>query len=159
MSALKKFSQWLRNHLSLNEAYTFYGTEPEFMETLRRKEISASKVGAHKYVFSPHISWGTVTGIINSGINVFLEYKSIDEGTLRVRLYTNIRPEIYFLVGVFSFIFFGFIMSGQDIMGILIVIMLFPACILWFNFIYKIQEESLMEKVRKKLRLKEYDGD
>jgi hypothetical protein len=158
MNALKKFLRWLRNHLSLNETYVFYGGEPQFMDALQRKEVSASKAGKNKYVFSPLISWGTATGIINSGINVFLRYGIIDDETLRVKLYTNIRPEIWAMVGVFSFIFFSAIVSGQHVTSILLVIILFPACVLWFNLIYKLQEKSLMKKVRKKLGLEEYEG-
>jgi hypothetical protein len=154
MDALKKIINWLRNHLTISETYTYYGHESDLVKTLYHKDLSGKPVGKKRFIFSPFISWGTMTGSFRSGIKVFLEYESITETEQKIRLYTNIRPEIWFITGVLSFILIAFIISGQDYKGILMVIVSFPVCVLWFNFIYKIQEESMITKVRKKLKLK-----
>ncbi len=108
-----------------------------------------------EYAIYANISLGTLmyTGG-SSSIKIHLTIEeSISEEQI-VRVYTYLRPENYFLGFAFFLSFIAILLSNQTFLPTLITIGIFALTSLWFNFIYKIQEEVLLEKVIKQLKLK-----
>ncbi len=109
-----------------------------------------------EYKVYARTSWGTLRfmGAVGFSISVHVKIEdSISEEQI-IRVYTNLRPENYFLGFAFILSFIAILLSYQSFLQPLIIIGTFVLTSLWFNFIYKIQEEVLLEKVIKQLKLR-----
>jgi hypothetical protein len=108
-----------------------------------------------EYTIYANISFGTLMftgGGFSIKIHLTIE-ESIPKEQI-IRVYTYLRPENYFFGFAFILSFIVAIMSNQSLLPPLITIGIFVLTILWFNFIYKVQEEILVEKIIKQLKLR-----
>jgi hypothetical protein len=108
-----------------------------------------------EYTIYANISLGTLM-FMGGGFSIKI-HLTIEESISKeqiVRIFTYLRPENYFFVFAFVLTFIAILLSNQSILPPLITIGIFVLSSLWFNFIYKIQEENLLEKVTKQLKLR-----
>ena len=130
----KGTSTQLKKHLQKNiedEFYIDWLSEDEF------KFISTSSFGTLVFHNSP-------TSV--EGIKGFAKIHQLENDTLKIDLKTKIRIEIYFILFTFVFIFFCFYMSGEYFPKWLYSLL--PISILWFWFIYRVQEKRLFNKFK-----------
>ena len=71
-------------------------------------------------------------------------------------MFTKLRTENYFFGILFLIFTIITVSTGGSFLSILILTGIILILVVWFNFIYKVQEESLIDKTRKMLKLKEY---
>ena len=151
--------KWIRSKLTINETYFFKGTKDELLDALNQLSNSRKWVdgfnAAHDqgniYSMSPTVSWGTMG--MGASITVYIQYEDHDDTVQKVKIYTSIRPEIWLSVPLFVLISIYIFIQERNIWSILLVPPILIISIIWFNFIYKIQEEALIQKLRKKIKL------
>lgn len=108
------------------------------------------------YTIYAKTSWGTLgfIGGFGSSINVHVKIERRISEEHIVRVYTYLRPENYFFGFAFILSFIAILISGHSFLHSTISIGSIALTTIWFNFIYKIQEENLLEKVVKHLKLR-----
>jgi hypothetical protein len=155
----RKFLKWIRSKLTINETYFFRGTMDELLYALNQlsnsrkwvDEFNAAHDQGNVYSMSPTVSWGTMG--IGASITIYIQYERHDDTAQRVKIYTQVRPEMWLSVPLFALISIAIFIQESNIWTIILVPPILIISILWFNFIYKIQEEALIKKVRKKIKL------
>jgi hypothetical protein len=142
--------------LTIDKEFVFNGRLSDLQQILKNlKDINYETLSERELKFTPTISWGTLTmtGGVGFGINVraFL----VDQGSdqLRIKFKTRVRPEHYFLIVLFIFFFIAAFANDEPKWLIPYVFGLWIIGHSWFQFIYRIQENYLVDKVAKKLRL------
>lgn len=134
----------------------FYTGEDFDSDLLKSKDWSTKKFGSSQYQVFPHVGVGTLR-ISNAPIPIKLnvELTENEEGVKSISLSTRTRPEHYFI----------FILSTAFICKTLLTfkkeawIVIYPI-ILWFpvhaffQFVIRTQDEMLVNKIVRKLRLK-----
>ena len=142
--------------LTINKEFVFSGKIEDLRRILKdSKDINYEVLSKRELKFTPDVSWGTMkmSGGVNFGINVraFLADEGSDQ--LRIKFKTSVRPEHYFLIVLFLFFFAGAIFSDESKWMILYIFGLWIICHSWFQFIYRLQENFLLDKVVKRLSL------
>ena len=123
--------------------------------------FSIRKINDDRYKFLANFSLGTVIvkgspGFID-GISVYGKLFDGPNSATVIRLTTELRIElIVILIFWVGMIFFQ--LFGPDL-PLWINLILFPILILWFGFIYRIQEKSLLKKVEKKIKTLYNNGE
>ncbi len=145
----------------MNKSFRYKGS----LDDLKQKMGSSSqgkntdKILFHKnkseYTVYANISWGTLNfsggGGFSIKVHVTIEERFPEEQI--VKIYTCLRPENYFFGFAFILSFIAALMS-KSFLPTLIIVGTFALITLWFNFIYKVQEEILLEKITKQLKLR-----
>jgi hypothetical protein len=142
-------------YLLVDRQFKFDGLKNELVDSIAKvKGVSIMKVNDNKIKIYPWISIGTL--VLKSGqswidgINVKAELADNDKGLTRIRLLTTLRPEHYFIAGVFT-LFFLFLPLDKEVIYNLIESWLIAH--IWFQIICRIQEELLVRKLINRLRL------
>ena len=142
--------------LTINKEFIFIGKIDDLIATLKSStHIDYELLSEREIKFRPTISWGTMTGQIRlvEGINVRAYVAILDSDRLKIFLQTKVRPEHYFLIVMFIIFFIAIAFSDESKWALLYVIGLWIICHIWFQFIYRVQENYLVDKIVKKLRL------
>jgi hypothetical protein len=147
----------LINRLTINKTYYLVGEVSDFEIALNNtKGIRHQVDGVNEFCFSPTASWGTLSGpIFNSQITVRALVAELDDGRVKINFRTRVRIEHYFLIILFIIFFICFNHADESpwvnffLLGVWIIFHV------WFHFIYRYQENRLIEKLVEKLRLRE----
>ncbi|MBI3221385.1 MAG: hypothetical protein HYZ44_17875 [Bacteroidetes bacterium] len=147
--------------LTIDKDYVFAGQRKDLINILQDTQVVNFKLIDHAEIkLYPDISWGTMvfkgglTGLQVDGINVRAKTSTVGTDRLKINFRTRIRPEHYFIIGLFIFFFIGTIFSKEKPgWTFLFLFGLWIICHSWLQFIYRSQENNLIEKLVKKLRL------
>jgi hypothetical protein len=142
--------------LTINKEFVFLGKIDDLKTTLTSsKDIDYELLSEREIKFRPTISWGTMTGQIRlvEGIHVRAYVAVLDSDRLKIFLQTKVRPEHYFLVVMFIIFLIAISFSDESKWALLYVSGLWIICHVWFQFIYRLQENRLVGKIVKKLSL------
>ncbi len=163
MNLINRIYNWLKERLTLEEFYVFEGSEIEMETRLYRTDYRPDyhfniKPGKRKtHVITPLVSVGI--GMVNGGggkhITVCLEKVNVTENTVEIRLYTTIRPENWVMMVLFPVVLAITSASGLPFVHVFFLALLLIIAFGWFNFVYRNQEEALIEKIKRRLRLGE----
>lgn len=154
----------IRSLFIMDKSFRYNGSLADFnqkMATLsqskNRNDISVEK-NKNEYIIFAKRSFGTIKFSGGGGSSIKI-HVCFEEGTPEeqlIRIFSYLRPENYFLGIAFILSFISVITSTDPLLSTtLFIIGLFVFMIIWFNFIYKVQEEILMEMVTKRLKLRE----
>jgi len=146
----------LLDPILLKDEFIFNGTIDQLNEKIRlnyNKKFSTEWSEDNKFKFVSNWSIGTlmVRGFPNAveGIKGYAKLKKIDNNKTKVELKTKVRIELYvFLIIMTIIIPIGFIFE-KDFPNWMILLL--PAGILWFWFVYRVQEKMLFGKLKKYL--------
>ena len=143
----------------IDRDYVFTGQIADFISAVQNiKKVNVSVFSDCEIKLSPTISWGTMTSTgglsFIDGINVKVLLSKLSENSVQVNFKTSVRPEHYIIIVIF--IGFGIAVSLSDEPSWLYVYLfgLWIIMHLWFQFIYRFQENRLVEKLVDKLELK-----
>jgi hypothetical protein len=95
-------------------------------------------------------------GLID-GISIYGEVLDGPESTTTVHLSTRLRIELILILIIWIVLIF-FQIIGNEI-PLWVSLVLFPIIVLWFGFIYRVQENSLLKKIDKKLKTPYNNGE
>jgi hypothetical protein len=145
----------LVKRLTINKEFVFRGGIDDLKEILKNsKDINYKAFSAREIKITPSISWGTMTmSGIRVPISVRATFTEQNPGELRIILTTKIRPEHYLLVVLFTFCILGVVFSDEPDWLTIYVFGLWIICHLWFQFIYRLQENHLINKLVARLGL------
>lgn len=137
----------------LKEEFLFNGTIDKLNEKIRlhnNKKFKTEWLEYNKFKFFSKWSIGTlyVRGFPSAvdGIGGFAELKRIGENKTHVALKTKVRIELYFFLVVLTIICIVGIATQSDFP--IWILLLIPAGLLWFWFVYRVQEKILFKKLR-----------
>lgn len=137
----------------LKDHFIFNGTINELHEKIRfdnNKKFRTEWSDYNKFKFVANWSIGTliVRGWPNAveGIKGFAELKEIGENKTRVELTTKVRVELYFFLVIFTFIIIIGLATESEVPKWLPLIV--PVGLLWFWFVYRLQEKALFAKLK-----------
>lgn len=123
---------------------------------INTKGIHHSVVNVNEFCFSPTISWGTLSGpIFNSQIIARALVAKLDNEIVTINFRTRVRIEHYFLVALFIVFFVVFNQTEESPWVNVFLFGAWTFSHLWSHFIYRYQENRLIEKLVEKLRLRE----
>ncbi|WP_452219893.1 hypothetical protein [Lacinutrix salivirga] len=141
------------DQILLKDSIEFNGTISELKEKIRFKrerEFKLEWIDQNNIKFLSNISLGTliVDGFhgATDGIKGYGKLSETGNGNTRIELKTKMRIELYFALFVFVFIFFCGYMAGENFP--IWIYLLLPISILWFWFIFRMQEKRLFEKFK-----------
>jgi len=143
----------LIDKILLKDSIDFNGTIPELKEKIRQNregEFELEWIDQYDFKFLSHFSLGTL--IVNGfpgatdGIKGYGNLSETGNGNTRIKLKTKLRIELYFALFVFVFIFFCGFMADENFP--IWIYFLLPISLLWFWFIFRIQEKRLFEKFK-----------
>tara|TARA_B100000949_G_C13969566_1_gene320485 strand:- start:62 stop:520 length:459 start_codon:yes stop_codon:yes gene_type:complete len=137
----------------LNDEFIFNGTIDQLNEKIRfqnNKKFRTDWIQYNEFKFFSKWSFGTlvITGIPNAfdGIKGYANLQQIGENKTKVELRTKVRIELYiFLVFIIFICVIGFIADSDFPSWILILI---PSGLLWFWFVYRVQERILFNQLK-----------
>lgn len=139
--------------IPLKDSIDFNGTIPELKEKIRLNREGGFElewIDQNDFKFLSHFSLGTliVNGLpgATDGIKGYGNLSENGKGNTRIELKTKLRIELYFALIVFAFIFFCGYMAGENFP--IWIYLLLPISLLWFWFIFRIQEKRLFEKFK-----------
>ncbi|WP_421813552.1 hypothetical protein [Flagellimonas sp.] len=140
----------------LIESTEFNGSVSELKEYIRfnrERKFKLDWISETEFKFLANVSIGTV--IVNhnpgffDGIKGYAKLTELNNGKTIVELKTKLRVEMY-IIGILFLVFLSiFLFSNENLP--FWILFLFPAMILWFGFVYRLQEKRLFEKVRQYL--------
>lgn len=121
---------------------------------LDQKSFEIHELKKGKFKFLANFSLGTTiingySGIID-GIKVYGEILKASDSTSILKISTKIRIELIFICACWIGITL-FQLLGNDRIPIWVNLILFPCIILWFWFVFRIQEKLLLNKIEEKL--------
>ena len=140
----------------LKDEFVFNGTIDQLNEKIRLDNHSKFRTEWSEYnrfKFFAKWSLGTLTvrgfpGTVE-GIKGFAELKKIGENRTKVELRTEVRIELYFFLIILTFICVVGLATQTDFP--LWILVLIPVGLLWFWFVYRVQEKMLFGKMKKYL--------
>lgn len=111
-------------------------------------------INKDKYKFLANFSFGTAIaqggpGLID-GISIYGQVLDGPNSTTIVQLSTRMRVELILILIVWIVLIILQIIGNE--IPIWVSLVLFPIIFLWFGFIYRLQENSLLKKVEKTLK-------
>ena len=161
---MKKIIPFIRSMFVIHKILYHHGSKEKLIENLKKinfdnDSICAIEIDKDKYCLVPDASFGTLQFQLNGAedgmfaIKIYMKIKVKDEKLQELEFYSFYRPENYFFLALFSFLTFGFYMAGAEERGFFVLSILFPVFIAWFNYIYKLQENALIEMSKERLKL------
>lgn len=150
-----KLHKWILSKATIDKTFVFKGDIDKFIQLLHETELrkdkikfSLTKLDKDEFQITDTSSVGIM--LINfrpiKGITLFGKIEQADTQTLTIRLRTKIRVEVYFfcVIALISLIAMIVNIGTAPFWPFL-----FPlVAIVWFNWIYMIQFEGLMRKVK-----------
>lgn len=151
MGFLRKFE--------LHRDYIYFGSIEDFETSfLNFKNCTPQKLSGTNYKMNALASLGiAITNPTNlvEGINVKLTVTRKSDVEQIIHFHAGVRGEIIFIAVIGIVITIGIALSNPEpfwmplaVGGSLLI------AVLWFHFIYRLQEDSLVESAARKLRLK-----
>jgi len=142
-------------YLLINRQFTFSGKKSDLIGAINKvKGISVKEINIDKLKIYPWISIGTLVAKSGhswvDGINIKAELMESDSSLIKLRLLTTMRPEHYFIAGIFI-LFFVFIPLDKGMTYKLISDWLIAHIL--FQLVCRIQEELLIKLLTKGLKL------
>jgi|GEM_PF-2007292 hypothetical protein len=140
---------------NIREEY-FYTGEDFDSDLVESKDWIAQKSGIDQYQVFPHVGVGTLRiNNIPIPIKLNLELTADAEGAKHISLSTRTRPEHYFIFILFAALICIPPLAFKKAAWVVIypIILWFPVHA-FFQFVIRVQEEMLVTKLVKKLRLK-----
>jgi len=125
---------------AINENFSRYDFKSSSLENGKFRIESKGSAGVMM------IRWNII-----KPISIYCKIIHNPESTLRIQVTTRIRPEIYFFVLLLPLAYFGMITSDQAIPWWVFLFPLIP--IPWFQWIYRLQEGSLIDRFSKAFNL------
>lgn len=148
--------------LTIDRDYVFSGQRKDLITILQDTRVVNFKLIDHTEIkLYPDVSWGTLifsggfSGLKIEGINVRVKTSPLGADKLKINFQTRIRPEHYFLIGLFTFFFVINASVKEPWWVFLYLLGIWAICHAWFQFIYRAQENDLIQKMVTKLRLVE----
>jgi len=144
----------LIDQILLKDSIEFIGTISELKEKIslnRELEFELKWIDRNDFKFLSNFSLGTliVDGVPSAtdGIKGYGKLIETGNGSIRIELKTKLRIELYFTLFVFIFIFFcGYMAEGNFPFWIYLLL---PVSLVWFWFVFRLQEKRLFEKFKK----------
>lgn len=140
----------------LTESLEFNGSISELKEHIcfkRERKFRFDWISDTEFKFLANVSIGTFmfkyTPGVFDGIKGYAKLTELNNGKTKVELRTKLRVEMY-IFGILFLVFLSIFLFSKENLPIWILF-LFPAMILWFGFVYRLQEKRLFEKVRQYL--------
>ena len=140
----------------LKEEFIFNGNIDELNERIRlnnNKKFRTKWSKPNRFVFFAKWSLGTLNfrGFPTAvdGIKGFAELERIGESKTQVLMKTKVRIELYFFLVILSVICVAGLTTQSDFP--IWILLLIPVGLLWFWFVYRVQEKMLFKKLREYL--------
>lgn len=142
----------LIKRINIDRDFCFSGQRADLNLILKNTQGIRYQFNAHNELkFSPKISWG-VLNVIGTEINVRALLTGLDSGKIKINFRTSIRPEHFFLIVLFAIPFFTLDLTIWGVLGLVGLWIIFH---LWFHFIYRYQENKVIDNIIEKLKLKQ----
>jgi hypothetical protein len=149
--------------LNINKEYTFKGSRVDFFQQLenlssKRKLFHYKKSECFEDEFKIIANTSFGTGRINNksfdkGITIYAYIDSESDNRQSISLKTETRLEVSLLI-ILSVVMCAIMLLSTE--GIPFwCYLLFPFCVYWFHFIYRIQETKLLSEIERYLELEE----
>ena len=139
--------------LVLRDSFIFNGTIKELNEKLyldNGRRFRIEWTGYNSFKFFAKLSLGTliVSGMPSAaeGIKGFAELKEVENNTTQIHLKTKVRIELYFFLSIFIVFYIIGLASEGKIPDWFPLIL--PCGLLWFWFVYRIQENILFASLK-----------
>lgn len=140
--------------LILKDSLEFNGTKSELKELIRFKKDRGFRlewIDDSTFKFVSNFSLGTL--IVNyfpvEGIKGFAKLSEMENGKITVEMRTKIRIELYFFLIISVIIITVGLFSEKS--WPIWTFSLFPIGLLWFWWVYRIQEKGLFKRLKKYL--------
>ena len=158
---LYKLKDWILKKTTIDKTLVFNGNKKELVDLLlktqdlqRELKFYLDSIDENNFTIVSSYSVGTM--LINymptKGFELKGTIQPLDTERLEVRLTSKIRFEIYLMM-IISIVSLTILLI--KIRQITIWLLIVPFILVpWFNWIYMIQSEGLLEKIKKYLRLK-----
>jgi hypothetical protein len=140
----------------LKEEFIYNGTVEELNEQIRlnnNKKFRTKWSESNRFEFFAKWSLGTLffrgfpTAV--DGIKGFAELKNIDGNKTQVHLKTKVRFELYFFLIILCIMCIAGLITQPDFP--IWLLLLIPFGVIWFWFVYRVQEKMLFKKLREYL--------
>jgi len=142
----------LLDKILLKDSIEFNGTITELKELIRFKKDQGFRlewIDQFNFKFISNFSLGTI--IVNyfptEGIKGFAKLSEIENGKTKLELTTTVRIELYLLTLSFLILFAVGLFSQEP--WPVWTFLVFPLALLWFWWVYRIQEKRLFKKLKK----------
>jgi hypothetical protein len=153
MNALKEMMNFLTKHLTINRDFIFVGQKKDLNNKVKASGMLYEFIGDNEIAFFSRVSFGTLG--LGFRIKVKLFVSSADSQQLKIKFTTGIRPEHYVTILLVLVFIISYVL-GHDIEWTIIFLpVIWISAHLWFQFIFRLQEDSLLSKVSMNLKLKE----
>lgn len=143
------------NKLILKDSLEFNGTKSDLKELIRFKKDRGFRlewIDDSTFKFLSNFSLGTL--IVNylpvEGIKGFAKLSELENGKTKVDLTTKIRIELYFFTIIFGIILIATLLAKEPLP--LWIYGLLPVGLIWFWWVYRIQEKGLFKKLKNYLK-------
>ncbi len=139
----------------LKDSIEFDGTITDLKERLRFKnnrDFLLEWVDESNFKFVSNFSFGTLlvnNGVPIEGIKGFAKLSEMKNGKTKVELITKVRIELYFFIAILSVLLVVGLFSEKP--WPVWTFTFFPLPLLWFWWIYRIQEKGFFNKLKKYL--------
>ncbi len=145
----------LLKYIFIDRQFEFDGQATECIESIRKvKGLSFKELSDKKLKIYPWISIGTLVQKGGQswidGINVRADLADNDSAQTKITLLTTMRPEHYFIAAIFI-LFFLFLPLDKETIYNLAADWIIGH--IWFQMVCRLQEELLVRKLTKRLRL------
>ncbi|MGB0431886.1 MAG: hypothetical protein ACPGLV_15535 [Bacteroidia bacterium] len=144
--------------LSKSIPFTFNGTIQELLNQIQViDDPNIESLGNYEFVLRAKTSIGVAQsgGVsIFDGIKVFVEVESKNESLQKLKLKCKPRIELYFLSSIFILFLIGSIMNGLEFIYLLSILIGAPLIISAFHFLYRTQENAVIDRFVGQLDLK-----
>lgn len=141
----------------LKDQILFKGSITELKRKLHvdpNRSFHIEWLNQREFKFLSNFSVGTLIVRNNvftvDGIKGYAEIVSSKNGITKISLKTKVRIELYLTLGVFLFFFFVSYMSEEKFPPW--IYLLLPLSLLWFWFVYRIQEKKLFNRLKEFLK-------
>jgi hypothetical protein len=142
----------LSKEIPINSSYEELNT---IISKIDQKSFRIKGPQGGEYTFLSNLSLGTAIENIDKGmiegIKVFGEIKKKSNSTSILKITTKVRIELVFIC-VFWIGMILFQIFGNEKVPLWVNMIMFPVTLIWFWFVYRIQEKSLMNKVVKEIK-------
>lgn len=138
----------------LTESLIYFGSVNELKEQIclkKKKGFRIEWISNEELKIVSNFSLGTL--IVKShpnyfdGIRAFAKLTELGDGTTRIDLKTKLRAEFYFLIGIPILAILASLLTDEHIT--FWNILPTPLIVLWFWFVYRLQEKILFRRVKK----------
>ena len=148
----------LFDKILLNETYVYRGEKDVLLQKLKRNKL-VSRLSKNTFEGRASFSLGVLMGSggmsLNNGIKVFFEIEEVEPAKYYLNFSTKLRIEHFFFAILFLFIIIGTSLSSDTPFYVpLFMFALWGVTHLWFHFVFRWQEQGLIEDIIRPLKVK-----